>query len=158
MICNLCRKIPTIGDVISLIISKKLQNNKTALTSPVCLSLRDLRNLRENIHARVLNLYCTNETPEVSRWSRRFTQTKPQNHKTALTSPPHQPVFLCEIMQLAAFVCIICVICGRIFTQEDSIYQRKNKQHFICETHINNKEGCALEHPSPVILQSIPCS
>ena len=23
---------------------------------------------------------------------------------------------LCEIMQLAAFLCVICVICGRIFT------------------------------------------
>ena len=43
----------------------------TALTSPACLSLRynaacciplrHLRNLRENIHARGLNLYCTNE-------------------------------------------------------------------------------------------------
>ena len=46
---------------------------KTTLTSPICLSLRDnaarciplryLRNLRENIHMRVLNLYCSNETP-----------------------------------------------------------------------------------------------
>ena len=43
-----------------------------------CIRLRDLRYLRENIHARVLNLYCTNETPEVSRRSRRFTQTKPK--------------------------------------------------------------------------------
>ena len=31
-------------------------------------------------------------------------------------------VFLCVIMQLAAFLCVICVICGRIFTQEYSIY------------------------------------
>ncbi len=30
------------------------------------------------------------------------------------TSPPSQPVFLCEIMQHAAFVCVICAICGRI--------------------------------------------
>ena len=28
-----------------------------------CIPLRNLRNLRENIHARVLNLYCSNETP-----------------------------------------------------------------------------------------------
>ena len=27
-----------------------------------------------------------------------------------------QTVFLCVIMQPAAFVCVICVICGRIFT------------------------------------------
>ena len=31
-------------------------------------------------------------------------------------------VFLCEIMQPAAFLCVICVICGRIFTQAYSIY------------------------------------
>ncbi len=37
--------------------------------------------------------------------------TKP---KTTLTSPPHEPVFLCEIMQLAAFLCVICAICERI--------------------------------------------
>ncbi len=43
-------------------------------------------------------------------------------------------------------------------TQEDSIYQRENKQHFICETHINDKERCVLAHTSPIILQSIPCS
>ena len=46
-----------------------------------CIPLRYLRNLRENIHIRVLNLYCTNETPEVSRRSRRFTQTKPKTTK-----------------------------------------------------------------------------
>ena len=28
-----------------------------------CIRLRNLRYLRENIHARVLNLYCTDETP-----------------------------------------------------------------------------------------------
>ena len=32
-----------------------------------------------------------------------------------------QFVFLCVIMQLAAFLCVICAICGRIFTQEYSI-------------------------------------
>ena len=33
-----------------------------------------------------------------------------------------QPVFLCDIIQLAAFLCVICAICGRISTQEYSIY------------------------------------
>ena len=33
------------------------------IMQPCCVPLRDLRNLRENIHARVLNLYCSNETP-----------------------------------------------------------------------------------------------
>ena len=32
-----------------------------------------------------------------------------------------QPVFLCVIMQPAAFVCVICVICGRIRIQTYSI-------------------------------------
>ena len=69
-----------------------------------------------NIHRR---------NPNVSRWSRRFTQTKPQNNKTSFTS--NETVFLCEIMQPAAFLCVICVICGRIFTQEYSIYlHRRN--------------------------------
>ncbi len=35
--------------------------------------------------------------------------TKPQNSLNL-----KQPVFLCDIMQLAAFLCVICVICGRI--------------------------------------------
>ena len=38
-----------------------------------------------------------------------------------------QPVFLCVIMQPAAFLCVICVICGRIFTQEYSIYITQTK-------------------------------
>ena len=73
---------------------RRTTNHKTALTSPTCLSLRNnaallhsslryLRYLRENIHMRVLNLYCSNETPEVSRRSRWFTQT---NNKTAITT------------------------------------------------------------------------
>ena len=42
--------------------------------------------------------------------------TKPQNYKTTITptTPPTQTVFLCEIMQPAAFLCVICAICGRI--------------------------------------------
>ena len=32
-----------------------------------------------------------------------------------------QSVFLCVIMQLAAFVCVICAICGRIHIQTYSI-------------------------------------
>ena len=58
---------------ITQIIADKPQNNKTALTSPNCLSLRynaacciplrDLRNLRENIHASVLNLLAQMKRP-----------------------------------------------------------------------------------------------
>ncbi len=43
--------------------------------------------------------------------------TKPQNSFNL-----KQPVFLCDIMQLAAFLCVICVICGRIHIQTYSIY------------------------------------
>ncbi|WP_374293243.1 hypothetical protein, partial [Paenirhodobacter enshiensis] len=55
-----------------------------------CVPLRHLRHLRENIHPNLLNLYCSNETPEVSRRSRRFTQT---NHKTSKQQniKPQQP-------------------------------------------------------------------
>ena len=63
MICNLCRKIPTIGDVISLIIADK----------------------------------------------------------TTKLQQPHQTVFLFEIMQPAAFLWVICAICGRIYIQTYSI-------------------------------------
>ena len=51
------------------------------------------------IHIQTYSINIHRRNPSISRWSRRFTQTKPQNHKTALTSPPHQPVFLCVIMQ-----------------------------------------------------------
>ncbi len=38
---------------------------------------------------------------------------EPQNNNNPTNN---HPVFLCEIMQLAAFLCVICVICERIFT------------------------------------------
>ena len=37
-----------------------------------------------------------------------------QNPKQQNSLNLKQTVFLCEIMQLAAFLCVICVICGRI--------------------------------------------
>ena len=104
----------------------KQQNHIKLTTNPICLSLRnnaacciplrDLRYLRENIHARGLNLLAQ-MSPKVSRRSRRFTQTKPKTTKPQNSNNCFnlkQPVFLCEIMQLAAFLCVICVICGRI--------------------------------------------
>ena len=72
-----------------------------------CIPLRDLRYLRENIHIRVLNQF-TNKKPQCLPQISLITQTKP---KTTTTS---QTVFLCDIMQLAAFLCVICAICGRI--------------------------------------------
>ena len=52
-----------------------------------------------------------------------------QNYKTTITTPL-QTVFLCEIMQLAAFLCVISAICGRI--------TRKNTQSIrTMETHVS---------------------
>ena len=52
-----------------------------------------------------------------------------QDYKIA-TITPTQTVFLCEIMQLAAFLCAICVICGRI--------TRKRTQSIrTMETHVS---------------------
>ena len=46
---------------------------------------------------------------------------KQQNNNNSINLK--QPVFLCEIMQPAAFVCVICVICGRITRKRtQSIY------------------------------------
>ena len=48
-----------------------------------------------------------------------------KNDQTAITSSPYQTVFLCVIMQLAAFLCVICAICGRITRKStQSIAQR----------------------------------
>ena len=113
--------------LISQIYADETQKPKTTLTSPTCLSLRYnaacciplryLRYLRENIHMRVLN-QTTQKKPNVSRRSRRLRRqtTKQQNSLNLKLT-----VFLCEIMQLAAFLCVICVICGRINTQAYSI-------------------------------------
>ena len=50
---------------------------------------------------------------------------KPQNSLNL-----KQPVFLCEIMQLAAFLCVISAICGRI--------TRKHTQSIrTMETHVS---------------------
>ena len=48
---------------------------------------------------------------------------KPQNNKNSLYLK--LIVFLCVIMQLAAFLCVICAICGRIYIQTYSIYIHK---------------------------------
>ena len=81
-----------------------------------CIPLRDLRYLRENIHIRVLNQF-TNKKPQCLPQISLITQTKP---KTTTTS---QTVFLCDMMQLAAFLCVICGICGRITRKStQSIY------------------------------------
>ena len=52
-------------------------------------------------------------TEEPQKYLADYADNRRRNPKRK-TSKPHQPVFLCEIMQLAAFVCVICAICGRI--------------------------------------------
>ncbi len=96
--------------------------------------------------------------PNVSRWSRRFTQT---NNKTA---KPHQTVFLCVIMQLAAFLCVICVICGRITrkstqsisTNETPVFSRRSRRFTQTkpQTTITTKTTITaiISQPSPTCL------
>ena len=67
------QKKPQCLPQISLIYADKIQKPKTTLTSPTCLSLRnnaaccirlrDLRDLRENIHPNLLNQY-TQKKPQ----------------------------------------------------------------------------------------------
>ena len=73
----------------------------------------------------------TNETP-MSPADLADDADEPQNDKTTKTTKttPTQTVFLCEIMQLAAFLCAISVICGRI--------TRKSTQAIrTMETHVS---------------------
>ena len=70
-----------------------------------CIPLRDLRYLRENIHIRVLNQF-TNKKPQCLPQISLITQTKPKTTKQQQpqNNNTRQPVFLCDMMQLAAFV------------------------------------------------------
>ena len=86
-----------------------------------CIPLRNLRNLRENKHISVL-YQSAQMKPQCIPLISQIYADKTQNNKTAITTTTSLSVFLCVIMQLAAFLCVICVICGRIFTQEYSIY------------------------------------
>ena len=73
-----------------------------------CIPLRHLRNLRENKHVRALN-----RNPKVSRRSRRLRRQTTNNKQQNILNLK-QPVFLCEIIQLVVFLCVICAICGKI--------------------------------------------
>src|SRR5574344_1160155 len=76
---------------ISLIYADKPQNNKTALTSPVCLSLRynaacciplrDLRNLREN-NTQAYSIYITQTKPQCLPLISQIYADEPQNNRT----------------------------------------------------------------------------
>ena len=91
-----------------------------------CIPLRNLRYLRENnMQAYFINLQknpmCL---PLISQIIADKTQTT--NPKTTLTPKPPKPVFLCEIIQPAVFLCVICAICGRI--------TRKSTQSILHQT------------------------
>ncbi len=91
---SICTKKPQCLPQISLIYADKTQNNKTALTSPNCLSLRDnaacciplrhLRDLRENIHCNLLNQY-TQTKPQYLPLISQIYADKQQNNNTQTT-------------------------------------------------------------------------
>ncbi len=80
----------------------------------------------------------TNETPKSPA---DLADLRRQNHKTTLTSSPHQSVFLCEIMQLAAFVCVICVICERITHKLTQSIAQTNPQKSLAEYADNRRQN-----------------
>ena len=97
-------------------------NNKTTIPqaklTPICLSLRNnaaccirlrpLRDLRENN----TQAYTINIAQTKPQCLSQIIADTPQNFNN-LTSPS-LTVFVCAIMQLAAFLCVISAICGRI--------------------------------------------
>ena len=73
-----------------------------------CIPLRNLRYLRENIYIRLLKQSAQKKPKSLPQISQIYAD-KPQNSLNL-----KQPVFLCGIIQLAVFLCVICEICGRI--------------------------------------------
>ncbi len=94
------RQLPHSG-MLFMLFAVCLRNNAAC-----CIPLRDLRHLRENIHIRVLNLSAQTK-PQCLSQITQIIADKTQNNN-------NQTVFLCDIMQPAAFLCVICAICGRI--------------------------------------------
>ena len=80
-----------------------------------CIPLRDLRYLRENIHIRVLKIYCTNETP-MSPADLADDADEPQNqdYKIATITRTTTCLSLRDNAALLHSLCVISVICGRI--------------------------------------------
>src|SRR5574344_2608586 len=59
-----------------------------------------------------------------------------------------QPVFLCDIMQLAAFVCGICVICG-------GITRKRTQSNHTEETPVSPADLADLRRQTPKQQNSI---
>src|SRR5574344_1064760 len=71
---------------------------------------------------------------------------KTQTTKTAITATTSkQPVFLCGIMQLAAFLCVICVISGRI-TRKSTQSIHINETPVSPADHADNRRRNPSEH------------
>ena len=105
---------------------------------PRCIPLRDLRNLRENIHMRGLNQYTNKEIPMSLA---DHADNRRRTTKTTIISPPSQNCLsLRNNAALLHSLCVICVICERIFTQEYSNnLQRRNPNilHASLKMHNN---------------------
>jgi len=134
----------------------KQQNSKNcnSLKQPVflceimqlcCIPLRDLRYLRENIHPNLLNQY-TRTKPQYLPLISLIYADKQQTTKQQNSLYLKQTVFLCDIMQPAAFLCVICAICGRI--------TRKSTQSIhINETPVSPADLADLRRQNPKTTQ-----
>ena len=117
-------------------------NNKTTIPqaklTPICLSLRNnaaccirlrpLRDLRENN----TQAYTINVAQTKPQCLSQIIADTPQTFNN-LTSPS-LTVFVCAIMQLAAFLCVISAISGRINTQEYSINPHRRNPNVSCRS------------------------
>ena len=63
-----------------------------------------------------------------------------------------QTVFLCVIMQLAAFLCVICVICGRINTQAYSINPHRRNPKCLSLIYADKTQNNKTALTSPICL------
>ena len=117
-----------------------------------CIPLRDQCNLRENNHARVLNLLAQMKPQCLPQISQIYADKTPKQQNSLNFK---QTVFLCEIMQQAAFLCVICAICGRIITQEYSIETPKSPADLADLRRQTPKQQNCLNFKQPVFLCEI---
>ena len=127
---------------ILLIYADKTQNRKTTLTIPTCLCLRNnaacciplcvICVICGRIHARVLNLYCTNETPMSLADNRR--------HPPKLQQP-HITISNCLSLRNNAACCI---------PLRDQRYQRENKHARVLNQSTQKKPQCLSQIPQTI--------
>ena len=61
-------------------------------------------------------------------------------------SKPHQPVFLCEIMQHAAFLCALCAICVRITRKRTQSISKEETQKSLAD-YADNRRRLPKQQP-----------